>query len=119
MTYVSDLRDLYRKTQLTIRQFGSCTFASSEHLHVEFVCYGALVFYVAMPREPYSSLSVSHIYGPDGNSSHVLLGHDLTFVENTEEAFSAAFEAVREFSRLRLPDKYLEAWEAAEQRKRS
>ncbi|MGO2141744.1 MAG: hypothetical protein ACTH30_15200 [Leucobacter sp.] len=43
-----------------------------------------------------------------------LLGHDLTFVENTEEAFAAAFEVVREFSRLRLPDKYLDAWERAQ-----
>ena len=72
-----------------------------------------------MPREPYSSLSVSHIYGPGENSSHVLLGHDLTFVENTEGAFAAAFEVVREFSRLRLPDKYLDAWEKVEQRERS
>ncbi|GAA2841589.1 hypothetical protein FB468_2858 [Leucobacter komagatae] len=72
-----------------------------------------------MPREPYSSLSVSHIYGPGENSSQELLGHDLTFVEITEEAFAAAFEVVREFSRLWLPDKYLDAWEKVELRKRS
>lgn len=74
-------------------------------LTLQFVCYDALVFPLAMPREPYSSLSVSHIYGPDGSSSHLLLGHDRTFVDNTEEAFAAAFEVVREFSRLRLPYK--------------
>lgn len=117
MTYVSNLRDLYRKTAEHVHSFGRCKYASSEYNDVQFTCFDALVFQIAMPREPYSSLSIKHLIGPDNVSTHLLLGHDLTFVENTEEAFSAAFEVVREFSRLRLPDKYLEVWEAAERAK--
>lgn len=118
MTYVHDLRELYRTTENHVQDFGDCDYASSEHQDVQFTCYGALVFLIAMPRPPYSSLSIKHLLGPDNLSTHFLLGHNLTFVENTEDAFKAALEVVREFSRLRLPDKYLDAWEAAEHAKK-
>lgn len=115
---VDPLTELYGRAQDALRGFGECRFISRADGYVQFVCYDALIFRISLPEHPYSSYSIRHLLG-ERETRQELLGHDLTFVEITEEAFAAAFEVVREFSRLRLPDKYLDAWEKVELRKRS
>lgn len=83
---------------------------------MQFVCYDALIFRILLPVHPYTSYSIQYLLG-ERETRQELIGHDLTFVENTDKAFAAAFEVVREFSRLRLPDKYLEAWEKVQKMK--
>lgn len=109
--YVSDIHDLYRTTGSHLKSFGRCEYLSSEEQYVQFVCYDALLFTIAMPQHPYSSFTISHLIGPNHSTTQTLLGHDLTFIGNSEEALHRAFEIVQYFCQLRLPQKYIDAWE--------
>lgn len=44
----------------------------------------------------------------------VLLSKELAFIENDEESVARALRHVEHYCSLRLPDKFLEAWGAAE-----
>ncbi|MGO2141743.1 MAG: hypothetical protein ACTH30_15195 [Leucobacter sp.] len=80
---------------------------------VRFLLFGSFTFGFGFSGAPYTSVSCFY-EASEGSTTTVLLGIDLAFVENDEESISRALRHVEHYCRLRLPDKYLAAWEVGE-----
>ncbi|GAB3128757.1 hypothetical protein HNR05_002844 [Leifsonia psychrotolerans] len=116
--YVENLSDLRRKV---LRHFGSRAIyystsrydapGVSESGEVRFLLYDSFVFGFGIMEPPYTSLSIFLDFGGDIAATRVL-GKELTFIENEETDLRDAFEVVNQYCRLRLPDRFLEAYDA-------
>ena len=80
--------------------------------YVRFAFYDSVVIGFGFSGAPYSSIGAFLQFG-DGASVTEFAGRDFAFIENSKEEFSAALECIHLCSRLRLPDKFLEAYDSA------
>lgn len=110
--YVTDIEDLYGKANTYFASRGRCRSINSEDETVKLLLYGVEVFYLGMPREPWTSLTFQY-EASENTRIQNLLGVRLNGIENTREDVERAFQVIDNFARLHLPDKYLEAWEMA------
>jgi hypothetical protein len=110
--YVSDLEDFYRKANEYFVLRGRIHSMSPTNATVKLVLYGTEVFYLGMPDSPREGISFQYEVSATTRSQD-FLGVRLSAVENTRESIERAFEVIDRFARLHLPDKYLEAWDAA------
>ena len=82
----------------------------ANHGPVRFSLYDSFVFSFVVAEFPFSSIAVVHQL-PGEDLSSRLLGVELTFIENEEDALVSAFNVVEKYCRLRLPEKYLTAFD--------
>ncbi|RKQ89408.1 hypothetical protein U746_1740 [Mycolicibacterium mucogenicum 261Sha1.1M5] len=80
---------------------------------MRFLLFDSFTFGFGFSGAPYTSVSCFY-EASESSTTTVLLGIDLAFVENDEESISRALGHVEQYCRLRLPDKYLDAWEVAQ-----
>lgn len=80
---------------------------------VRFLLYDSFAFGFGFSGAPYTSLSCFY-EASQGTTTTVLLGKDLAFIENDKESVTQALCHVEYYCRLRLPDRFLEAWGALE-----
>ncbi|GAA1785793.1 hypothetical protein [Leucobacter iarius] len=80
--------------------------------YVRFAFYDSVVFGFGFSGAPYSSIG-EFLQINEGVTVTEFAGRDFAFIENPEEDFSIALERIHEYSRLRLTDKFLEAYARA------
>ena len=80
---------------------------------VRFLLYDSFAFGFGFSGAPYTSLSCFY-EASQGVTTTVLLGKELAFIENDEKSIARALRHVDHYCSLRLPDRFLEAWEIAE-----
>jgi hypothetical protein len=114
--YISSPRDFRNEVE---RYFGNkakyLATTSSEgdpsRGYVGFLLYETLIFRFIIGDPPYNALGISRLIGGSQSVSKFALG-DLTLLDNDEEAVLSAFEVVDRYSRLLLPDKFLELFDS-------
>ena len=83
----------------------------SEHGNVKFLLYDSFVFGFGIMEPPLTSLAF-FLVAPGEVTTRSVLGKKLVFIENTEQDVENAFRVVDEYCRLRLPDKFLQVYDA-------
>ena len=76
--------------------------------------YGVFPVRFVILGDPYDTLEIQFEITAE-RVTHTVLGHQLMFIENTEAALREAFEVVDRYCRLRLPDKFLDAYDSREE----
>ncbi|GAB3128548.1 hypothetical protein [Glaciibacter psychrotolerans] len=117
--YIDGLTDLRHKAQghfgprATYRATYEDDPQKGENGYVKFVLYDSFVFDFGFMEPPLTALGFS-LELAERTSETVLLGKDLLFIENREPDVEDAFRVVDEYCRLRLPDKFLQVYDALE-----
>ncbi|MFJ2369180.1 hypothetical protein [Microbacterium sp. NPDC087665] len=108
---ISDVQDF---CELARRYFGSngrCLAASPTDGEVQLLLYGVEVFYLRMPEPRMTTFTFAYEVS-DKLRTFDYFGEWLS-AQNTAEDMDRAFGVLDRFARLRLTDKYLDAWEAS------
>ncbi|GAB3123091.1 hypothetical protein [Glaciibacter psychrotolerans] len=117
--YVKGLFDLRQKVQ---NHFGSRALyratqrydpGVSENGNVKFLLYDSFVVGFGIMEPPLTSLAF-FLMAPGDVTTTRLLGKKLVFIENREQDVEDAFRVVDEYCRLRLPDTFLQVYDALE-----
>ncbi|GAB3128544.1 hypothetical protein [Glaciibacter psychrotolerans] len=116
--YVEDLFDLSQKA---LSYFGPKALFCGDHLpddategdegYAQFLLYNSYAFGFGFMDPPYTSLAF-FLIATDRITTTQILGKDLLFTENQEKDVQNAFRVMDEYCRLRLPDKFLQVYDA-------
>ncbi|MFK3835311.1 hypothetical protein [Microbacterium sp. NPDC087868] len=107
---MSDIRHFRRKANDYFGSRGRSRSYNSEDKTAKLVLYGTEVFYLGMPKSPREGITFQYEVSVTTRSQN-FFGVRLSAVENTREDVERAFDVIDNFARLRLPDKYLRAWD--------
>jgi hypothetical protein len=108
---VANVIDLSRAAQTYFGSKGVCLAVSPADAEVQLLLYGVEVFYLRMPDPRMTTFSFAYQVS-EKIRTFDYFGEWLS-AQNTTEDLDRAFGVIDRFARLRLPDKYLEAWDAA------
>lgn len=108
VTTVDDLSDEARRYFAANGGYHAVSVTEGE---VQLILYGTEIFYLCMPAPTMTTFSFAYRVSEKVRTFE-FFGEWLS-AQNTPEDLHRAFAVLNRFARLRLPDKYLDAWDAS------